>query len=85
MHPEEIKAGMRMKGTTPAMLADELGVSSASMSQVIAGSIRSERIQNAIARVLGRPVSAIWPDKPRLRRSRAEMLAARAAKAVSHA
>ena len=45
MHPEQIKAAMRMKGVTPTALADEMGVSNATMSQVISG--RSVLVANA--------------------------------------
>ena len=45
MHPEQIKAAMRMKGVTPTALADEMRVSNATMSQVISG--RSVLVANA--------------------------------------
>ena len=71
MHPEEIKAAMRIAGTTPAMLADELQVAPSSVSQVIAGLIRSKRIQLRISQIISKPVDVIWPKKPAvLRRSR---------------
>lgn len=71
MHPEEIKAAMRIAGTTPAMLADELEVAPSSVSQVIAGLIRSKRIQLRISQIIGKPVDVIWPKKTAvLRRSR---------------
>ena len=70
MHPEEIKAAMRMKGITPTALADELGVANSSVSQVISGRATSARIAGRIAQIIGKPQSAIWPpkDKPVLRR-----------------
>lgn len=61
MHREEIKASLRMKGVTPSALADELGVSSATMSQVISGRAVSARVRSHIARVIGKPVDVIWP------------------------
>ncbi|PZP60193.1 MAG: hypothetical protein DI604_31405 [Delftia acidovorans] len=78
MHPEEIKAGMRMAGTTPAMLCDELGVAASSVSQTISGHIKSKRIQSRIAQILGKPIEAIWPNQVVLRRSRAQIDAQRA-------
>lgn len=71
MHPEQIKAEMRMAGTTPAMLADELGVANSSISQVIYGRAESARIKARIAKIIGKPVTAIWPGAGRttLRRS----------------
>jgi lambda repressor-like predicted transcriptional regulator len=75
MHPEQIKAAMRMKGVTPTALADELGVSNASVSQVISGRATSARIQARIAQIVGQPVEALWVPKPRLvlRRSKVAM------------
>ena len=78
MHPEEIKAAMRMAGTTPAMLCDELGVAASSMSQTISGHIKSRRIQARIAEIIGKPVATIWPNQVVLRRSRAQIEAQRA-------
>ena len=78
MHPEEIKAAMRMAGTTPAMLCDELGVAASSVSQTISGHIKSKRIQSRIAQIIGKPVEAIWPNQVVLRRSRAQIDAKRA-------
>jgi lambda repressor-like predicted transcriptional regulator len=70
MHPEQIKAAMRMKGVTPAALAETLGVARSTMSQVISGRAMSSRVRRAIAEVVGMPVSTLWPatDKPVLRR-----------------
>ncbi|MNV62821.1 hypothetical protein D3C71_1553850 [compost metagenome] len=84
MHPEEIKAAMRIAGTTPAMLCDELHVAASSVSQTISGHIRSKRIQTRIAEIIGRPIDAIWPNQVVLRRSR-EQVAAQKAKASSSA
>ena len=73
MHPEQIKAAMRMNGITPAMLADELGVTKGSVSQVIHGRGVSARIRARIAKVVGQPVMNIWPsdDRPKLQRRKA--------------
>lgn len=72
MHPEEIKAVMRMKGVTPAALADELGVANSSVSQVISGRATSARISKRIAEIIGKSRDEIWPpkDKPVLRRTK---------------
>jgi len=73
MHPEEIKAAMRMKGITPTALADELKVANSSVSQVISGRATSARIAGRIAEIIGKPVEFIWPpkNKPVLRRMKA--------------
>lgn len=78
MHPEKIKAALRMKGFTQAVLADEMGVAPSSISQAITGYIRSDRIQKRISDILELPVSSLWPGQVRLRRTRAEIEAQRA-------
>lgn len=73
VHPEEIKAAMRIAGTTPAMLCDELQVAASSVSQTISGHIKSKRIQTRIAEIIGKPIELIWPNQVVLRRSRAQI------------
>lgn len=69
MHPEMIKAGLRMKGISPAALADELNVSTSTMSLVINGKAQSRRIKAAIALRLGQPVDVVFPKaEPSLKR-----------------
>lgn len=79
MHPEQIKAEMRMAGVTPAMLCDELKVAPSSVSQTISGHIKSQRIQARIAQIIGKPIEVIWPNQVVLRRSRLQIAAQRAA------
>lgn len=69
MHPEEIKAALRIKGITLVALATELGLSRSMVTQVIHGYARSKRVEDRIAKALGKPVSAIWNHKPSLRRA----------------
>lgn len=80
MHPEEIKAGLRMKGVTPTALAEELKVSTPTMSQVISGRSVSARIRQRIAEILGKSVDEVWPPakKPPLRRTKAQLARAAA-------
>lgn len=61
MHPEDIKAAMRKKGVKPADLARHLGVSQMTVSNTLRGRTTSRRIADAVAKVIGRPVSEIWP------------------------
>lgn len=69
MHPEEIKAALRIQGVTLTALASELSLSRSMVTQVIHGYARSRRVEERIAKTLGKPVAAIWPDrKPRLRK-----------------
>ncbi len=71
MHPEEIKAAIRMKGTTPTAIAEELRVSRSMVSHVINGNAKSARIQARIAQIIGKTTAAIWPPtKPILRRTK---------------
>ena len=71
MHPEQIKAAIRMQGITPAAIADELQVSRSMVSLVVNGSAKSARIANRIAEITGLTVATLWPPapaKPTLRR-----------------
>lgn len=74
MHPELIKAEIRMRGTTPAAVADELGVSRAAIAQVIESKMKSPRIRARLAQLLGKSEGELWPPvaraTPGLRRKR---------------
>ncbi|MDR2259550.1 MAG: helix-turn-helix domain-containing protein [Azoarcus sp.] len=70
MHPEEIKAALRMKGYTQAALAETLKVTPSTISQIIAGYGKSARLQESIAGVIGKSVQEIWPNQVVLRRTR---------------
>ncbi|MGE3348177.1 MAG: transcriptional regulator [Ramlibacter sp.] len=63
MHPEEIKALIRMNGTTPSAIAERLGVSRMTVSHVIHGRGVSARIAKQIGQVTGKHVGALWPGK----------------------
>lgn len=68
MHPEEIKAALRIKGVTLTALAQQLGLSRSMVTQVIHGYARSKKVEDLIAQTLGKPIGAIWEaPKPRLR------------------
>lgn len=73
MHPEEIKAAIRMKGVTQSLIAEKLEVSRSTVSQVINGHGTSARIKSHIAKVTGLPVSTLWPAKKGLRRAKPEL------------
>lgn len=73
MHPELIKAEMRIAGFTCSSLADELAISCSSVSAVIAGRGASRKTQARIAQIIGKPVAAVWPKKDSsLRRRKVE-------------
>lgn len=83
MEPELIKAAIRMAGTTPAAIADELGLGRSTISHVIHGRGTSMRVQKRIAEIIGKPVSDIWPPrKMGLHRSRTQVAAQRAVQAA---
>jgi len=68
MHPEEIKAALRIKGFTLAALASELDRSRSMVTHVVHGYARSKDIENRISQILGKPRDVIWKAKPSLRR-----------------
>lgn len=76
MHPEEIKAAIRMRGFTAASIADELEVTRSAVSAVINGAA-SLRIRTRIAEVLGKSVESLWPAKKAsgLRRQKSKAVA----------
>ncbi|RMX08380.1 transcriptional regulator [Corticibacter populi] len=61
MHPEEIKAALRIRGWSQVRIASDLNVTPASVHQVITGRVKSIRIREFICRILEKPVDAIWP------------------------
>jgi lambda repressor-like predicted transcriptional regulator len=60
MHPEEIKAALRIRGITLTALASELCLSRSMVTQVVHGRARSRRVEARIADLLGKPASALW-------------------------
>lgn len=65
MHPEQIKAAIRMKGTTPTAIAAKLKVTPTTVWQVIHGKGKSARVENEISAVTQLPVATLWPDQPK--------------------
>lgn len=61
MHPELIKAHLRIGGTTPTAIAEELGVNPQTVSQVIHGTGSSRRVAQRISDLLGKPLEELWP------------------------
>lgn len=70
MHPEEIKAALRIKGITLTALGEQAGVSRSLVTHVIHGHTRSAKVMGRIAQIIGKPVKSIWKEKPGLRRVR---------------
>lgn len=63
MHPEDIKAALRKRGSGQAKLARELGVAITSVHNVIHGACKSERIAKAIADIVGVDRAVLWPGR----------------------
>ena len=74
MHPEQIKAALRMKGITLAALAEELKLSGSTVTQVVSGKGVSARVRSHIAQITGHSVDVLWPPKKAtgLRRAKAK-------------
>lgn len=63
MHPEDIKAAIRKRGSTQAAIARTEEVSQMAVSAVITGRSKSARIARRIALVTGLSVHTLWPGK----------------------
>lgn len=63
MHPELIKAQIRMTGTTPTDVARSLGVTHTCVAHVIAGRGTSLRVAKRISELTGISVATLWPGK----------------------
>lgn len=62
MHPERIKAEIRIRQHTATSIGDELGVTRTAVTSVITGKSKSARIRQHIAQLIGQPVSVLWPE-----------------------
>ena len=60
---ERLKAELRIRGTSLAQIARDLGVSETSMSLVGRGKHRSRRIERAIAEALGTSPEELYPER----------------------
>lgn len=63
MHPEQIKAEIRMAGLTATEVARQLNLSRMTVSQVIRGTGRSARVEQRISEIIEKPVDVIWPNR----------------------
>lgn len=61
MHPEHIKAEIRIKGITSKQVAVDLGLCHSTVSNVIHGRGTSARVKQHIAALISVPVNEIWP------------------------
>jgi len=62
MKPNEIRAALLLLNVRPAEIAKRLKVSRAAVSSVISGNLKSARIQEAIANIIGKKIEEIWPE-----------------------
>lgn len=62
MEPERIKAAIREAGHTYQSLAEEIGVTTSAISEVVHGRSRGAGLRYAIASVIGRSVEELWPS-----------------------
>ncbi len=70
MHPEQIKAELRMRGITASGLADSMDLTRMAVSNVIHGRSKSRNIATRIASILGLTLDDIWPGRYTESRSR---------------
>lgn len=74
MHPAKLKAEIAMAKSSSAIIADELNVSYASISNVINGKSRSKRIEKRIAEVINMDPKVLFPPtKTTVRRTPEQM------------
>lgn len=62
MHPSDIAAALKKAGWSASALGREVGVSQVSVSRVIAGKGRSERIEQRISEITDIPLYRLWPQ-----------------------
>jgi len=63
MPPNEIRAALRAKGLSPAIIADAVGFSEAHVYHVISRRSRNRRIARALAQALGVPPEELFPEE----------------------
>lgn len=63
MHPELIKARIRIAGGSLASISRELGVSKMAVTNVVSGRNRSIRIARRICEVTGLNPDLVWPGR----------------------
>ncbi|MCD1620903.1 helix-turn-helix domain-containing protein [Salipiger manganoxidans] len=62
---ERLKYELRLRGHNFSSIAVELGVSFGAISSCVSGAMKSQKIQAAVARKLGKEPAEIWPDRYR--------------------
>ena len=62
MTPTQIKAAIILAGDSQRQIAQRLKVTDGAVHQVVQGIAKSQRIQDEIARVIGKKAKEIWPS-----------------------
>lgn len=91
MHPEDIKAEVRKRGSNLSALAFSVDMNKQTLSLALTGRV-SAKAEQVIADFIGMPAAEIWPSRYgpdgqrlTLRRSKAEMAQEAARKAARRA
>ncbi|MEM6839671.1 MAG: helix-turn-helix domain-containing protein [Cyanobacteria bacterium P01_C01_bin.120] len=63
MHPEDIKATLRKRGTSFAQIARDLSVDRSTVTNAVKGVHRSRRIEKAVAEALGKELREVFPSR----------------------
>ncbi len=64
MTPQQVKNALAKNKVSQAQIAQELLVSRAAIARVITRATKSERIQQRIADIIGKPFAKVW-TKPK--------------------
>jgi len=62
MKPDQIKQALEEKGYSLSIVATALGLNLSHVSSVIYQHTTSYKVASAIAKIIGKPVEAIFPD-----------------------
>lgn len=63
MHPADIQAALKKRGSSQTKIAATAKVTPAHVSYVIVGRTKSRRIANLISQATGISVDRLWPGK----------------------
>jgi lambda repressor-like predicted transcriptional regulator len=63
MHPAYIQAELKRLGITQVEIAHKFGVSAPFVGKLIRGETSSHRIARHVARLLGKRVHDLWPNR----------------------
>lgn len=64
-----INAELRRRGITHAVIGRKLGYTARAVGYVVSGRLTNARIRREIARVIGKPISTLWPSADNQRKA----------------